>query len=121
MVKELTDSNYADFIVATDDVVLIDFYSALCGPCQELMPHMEAMAAHYADKPVTIARVDVTQNPKLAQKYMVNSVPLVCLVDREKKIVFAEMGAKDRSVYVSQIEKLIGVKKSFLSWFLSER
>ncbi len=113
MLKELTDTNYVDFIESTDDIVLIDFYSPMCGPCQELMPHMEAMATHYADKPVTIARVDVTRNPKLAQKYMVSSVPLVCLVDREKKIVFAEMGARDRGTYVSQIEKLIAPKKSF--------
>lgn len=115
MVKELTDGNYVDFIESTEDVVLIDFYSPLCGPCRELMPHMEAMAEHYADKPVTIARVDVTCNPKLAQKYMVSSVPLVCLVDREKKIVFAEMGARDRVTYISQIEKLIGAKQSFFS------
>lgn len=113
MVKELTDANYVDFIESTEDVVLIDFYAPLCGPCQALMPHMEALAGHYEDKPVTIARVDVTRNPKLTKKYMVSSVPLVCLVDREKKIVFAEMGMRDRGVYVSQIEKLIGAKRSF--------
>ena len=113
MLREITDETYVQFIENTDTPVLLDFYSPTCGPCQALMGMMEQIAAFYSNETIAFARIDVSRNPKLAKKYQIRSVPLVCIVDTNKKIAFAEEGLRDRNTYVAAIDKLLSPKRSF--------
>ncbi|TQR21944.1 hypothetical protein C9J85_19490 [Haloferax sp. wsp5] len=64
-----------------DDVVLVDFYADWCGPCKQLEPAVERIAAGTA---ATVAKVDIDANQQLAAKYGVRSVPtLLLFVDGE--------------------------------------
>lgn len=58
--------------------VLIDFSAAWCGPCRSLAPVIEQLADDYADR-ATVATVDVDDNPQLAAKFGIRSVPTVVL------------------------------------------
>jgi thioredoxin-like negative regulator of GroEL len=80
-ILELTDSNYVSFIENNNSVVFIDFYSDTCAPCQTLLTYLPSLAQHYEAKEVVIAKVNVALNPKLANKFMVKSVPLVLPFD----------------------------------------
>jgi thioredoxin 1 len=59
-----------------DGVVLVDFYADWCGPCKQLEPIVEQLAA---DTEATVAKVDIDANQQLAAQYGVRSVPTLLL------------------------------------------
>jgi len=65
-----------DDLVASDDVVLVDFYADWCGPCKMLEPVVERLAEETA---ATVAKVDVDANQQLASEYGVRGVPTLVL------------------------------------------
>jgi len=119
MVIELTDKNYEQLIVKTDQPIFIDFYSPSCGPCQILMGYLPKIAEYAADKNVSIFKCNVANNPKIANKYQIRSVPFTLVVTTDKKIDYVESGVKDIGYYIGLIDKFNPNKKSFLSKILS--
>lgn len=119
-IQELTDLNYNDFINTTNSCVFIDFFSENCPPCQSLLTLLPHLREQYKNENVVIAKVNVAQNPKLAAKYMVRSVPLTVVVGEDKMVKKAEIGLKDLGTYSSMIDLALGKKKSFFSKFFGE-
>lgn len=108
MILELTDENYTEFISGTDKPVFIDFYSPTCGPCQEVLARLPHLANYFGDEAV-IAKVDVTQNPKLASKYEIRSVPFCVSIGAKEKVVKDyELGAASVDRYVGMVKKAQG-------------
>ncbi len=86
--------NEEDFIEATQDRVIVDFHTQWCAPCKQLAPVLEEMD-------VPVVKVDVDENPDLAQEYGVMSLPtLAAFEDGEE--VDRIVGTAQRS----QIKKL---------------
>ena len=113
MVIEIDDNNYSEFIESIDKVVFIDFYSPSCGPCLELLPLLDRLDKYYEDKGAVIAKVNVAQNPKLAQKYKIAGVPFCVVVGRDKMVKEVEMGMAHPDMYYALIDKALGSHKSF--------
>lgn len=107
-ILELTDAKYTTFIEEIDGVVFIDFYSPTCGPCQTLLTFLPKLEEHYQDEAVVIAKVNVTQNPKLAKKFMVQSVPLSVVIGKDKMVKRAEIGLLNIDAYIKMIDKALG-------------
>lgn len=105
---ELLTVNESDFdqvVLAADRPVLVDFQAAWCAPCRAIAPVIETLAIDYADR-LTVATVDVDENPGLAQRYSVRSVPTVMLVaDGEVQRVF--VGARSPREYRDGIDALV--------------
>jgi len=114
-ILELTDSNYSDFIQETSSALFIDFYSPSCGPCQTLMTYLPQIVENYKDDKVTIAKVDISTNPKLAKKFMVKSVPLCIIIGDDKMVKSAEIGLRGINNYFKMIDKELGKSKGFFS------
>jgi thioredoxin 1 len=112
MVLELTDDNYTQTVETTDTPIFIDFYSPSCAPCRELLPLLPKLAEHFGDD-VLIARVDVTQNPKLAAKYEIRSVPFCVAIGSDKMVKDYELGLAGAERYIAMIKKAEG--KGFFS------
>ena len=106
-VVELSDTNYSSFIEETKSVVFIDFYSPTCGPCQTLLTFLPKLQEHYQDTDVVIAKINVTKNPKLAKKFMVQSVPLSVVIGRDKMVKRAEVGLLNIDGYIKMIDKAL--------------
>jgi thioredoxin-like negative regulator of GroEL len=108
MVIELNDGNYSELVEHSDKAIFIDFYSPMCGPCQEVLaglPHLE----NYFKEEVIIAKVDVTQNPKLAKKYQIQSVPFcVSIGAKDKMVKDYELGAASVERYIRMVKKAQG-------------
>ncbi len=114
-VLELTDLKYSSFVEKSDNVIFIDFYSDTCPPCQTLLSYLPNIAEHYADENVQICKVNVAKNPKLANKFMVQSVPLTVVIGRDKMVKKAQIGLQSIESYTKMIDKELGKKIGFFS------
>ncbi|MEX1308422.1 MAG: thioredoxin [Eubacteriales bacterium] len=101
MAVNLTKSTF-DSTVGSDTPVLIDFWAAWCGPCRMLTPTMEELNEEYAGKAV-IAKVNVDEEPELAQRYGVMSIPTVFLM-KNGQIVDSSIGVRPKSYYTKVLD-----------------
>ncbi len=75
------------FIAANKDgkgVVVVDFHAEWCGPCKRLAPELEALVKANPGK-LAVLKVDVDQNPELAQRFKVSSIPVVIKMEGGKE------------------------------------
>ena len=86
MVKHVTSEELEELIKG-DKPVVCDFWATWCGPCQMQAPILEELAKERDD--VIIAKVDVDQNPNLAQKYRVMSIPMLAVFKNGQPVVSA--------------------------------
>ena len=77
-VIELNDSNFDDEVVKSDKPVLVDFWAEWCGPCKQVSPILEEIASD-ADFKITIAKVNIDENPRTPTNYGVRSIPTLML------------------------------------------
>ncbi len=77
IVVNQADFNQSVLEASTQTPILVDFYATWCGPCQLLKPLLEKLCQEYD---FTLAKVDIDQNPELAQRYGVSGVPDVRVV-----------------------------------------
>ena len=78
----ITKENFESEVLKADIPVLVDFWAAWCGPCKMLMPIIEELAGEVTG--VKICKVNVDEEPELAAKYKVMTIPtLVVIKDGE--------------------------------------
>src|SRR5690242_13453087 len=90
-IAHVTDSTFAEEVVASDVPVLVDFWAEWCGPCKMVAPILEEISAENAGK-IRVAKVDVDANPQLTRRYDVMSIPTLVLFkdgEPERRIVGA--------------------------------
>lgn len=97
---ELNDSNFAEAIKG-DKPILVDFWAEWCGPCKMIGPVVEELAGEYEGKAV-VAKVNVDENPEVAGKYGIRSIPTL-LVFKGGQIVDKQVGAVPKSVLAQKL------------------
>lgn len=83
MALEITDQNI-NGVLETNDLVVIDFWAAWCGPCRMLGPIIDELSTENAD--VVIGKLDVTTNQETAQDYGVTSIPSIIFIKNGKEV-----------------------------------
>lgn len=102
-----TDANFNEEVLKSTVPVFVDFWAVWCGPCQMMSPIVEEMAKTYEGKNIKIGKCNVDENPEIAGKYNIMSIPSF-LVFKNGEAVDQVVGGVQKEKLVAMIEKQIG-------------
>jgi thioredoxin 1 len=101
----VSESDFERLVLRSPQPAVVDFSAVWCGPCRSIAPVIEGLAGEYSDR-VTVATVDIDDNPRLAAQYGVRSVPTVMLFEGGdvKRVL---VGARSAQEYRAGIDELL--------------
>jgi len=92
--KTVTDNSFQADVLESDRPVLVDFWAEWCGPCKMIAPALEEIASALGEK-VTIAKINIDENPDTPGKYGVRGIPTMLLF-KNGEAVAQKVGAAPR-------------------------
>ncbi len=100
MIIEVTNNNYNEYVEDNKDIVILEFGAKNCGPCKILNSVLEDIEEK--NDHITIGKVDIEDNPNIAIKFGVMSVPYMVIL-KQNKVIQKIVGLKDKEF----VEKII--------------
>ena len=82
---KITVDNFEQEVIQSEQPVLVDFWAAWCGPCRMLAPAVAQIAAECEGK-IKVGKVNVDEEPELAQRFGIMSIPTVLAFKDGKKV-----------------------------------
>jgi thioredoxin 1 len=104
-VTTLTNATFDEEIAAAAEPVLVDFWAEWCGPCKTIAPVLDEIADENAGK-LRIAKLNVDENPEIAQRFGVMSIPTM-IVFRDGEPAKRMVGAKGKSQLLQELSEFL--------------
>lgn len=102
MVQHFTSETF-EKAIAGDQVVLVDFWAPWCGPCRMIAPVIEEIAGEFDGRAV-VGKIDVDEEPGLAQRFGVMSIPTL-IVLKGGKVAEQAVGARGKADVAAMISR----------------
>lgn len=99
----VTDASFEADVLKSDTPVVVDFWAEWCGPCKQIGPSLEQIAAEMGEK-VKIAKINIDDNPGAPSKYGVRGIPTLMLF-KNGQVASVKVGAAPKSVITNWIEE----------------
>ena len=102
---QLTDATFDETIRGAASPVLVDFWAEWCGPCKMIAPILDEIATEQAGK-ITIAKLNIDDNPDAARRFDVMSIPTLILFqdgEPKKKLI----GAKGKGQLLEELSEFL--------------
>ena len=103
----LTENNFRNEVLESSKPVLVDFWASWCGPCHIIAPAIEELASDY-DGQATVGKLNVDEQPSIAQQYGIRSIPSV-LFFQDGKVVDQVVGAVPKKALAEKLNRLVTV------------
>lgn len=104
-IKVVTDATFEQEVLRNDKPVLVDFWATWCGPCRMVAPVVEQIASEYSEK-LQVAKLDVDQNPDVAMKYGIMSIPTL-MIFRDGKIAQRMVGYMPKETMKKYVDSVV--------------
>ena len=101
---ELNDSNFEQEVIKSDRPVLVDFWAPWCGPCQMMGDIIDELAKEVEGK-AKVFKINVDDNPALAEKYSVMSIPAIKIF-KGGQVVKEFIGVQSKMILKNELEKI---------------
>jgi thioredoxin len=101
----VTDAGFSADVLGANRPVLVDCWAAWCGPCRMIAPVMDQLAAESRGKYV-VAKLNVDENPRVAQEYQVSSIPTMLLF-KGGRLVDRIVGLQPKQALAARLSQLV--------------
>jgi thioredoxin 1 len=102
-ILQVSDDEFDEQVLKSATPVLVDFWAAWCGPCKMIAPILEEISTEYAGK-LTIAKVDIDENPGTPARYGVRGIPTLILF-KDGEVHATKVGALAKSQLAAFIDQ----------------
>ena len=105
-VLNISDHDFEEKVLKDKNIVLCDFWAEWCGPCKQISPILEELSEELQENKITIAKVNIDDNPETPSKFGIMSIPTLLLF-KEGKLVSTQVGLQQKKDLKSWIETYI--------------
>jgi thioredoxin 1 len=105
MPKQVTDQSFDADVLKSSSPVLVDFWAEWCGPCKQVAPALEDLAVEMAEK-VTVAKLNIDENPMTPSKYGVRGIPTLILF-KDGQVAATKIGALPKAKLFDWVESVL--------------
>ena len=102
---KVSDQSFDTDVIGASEPVLVDYWAEWCGPCKQIAPALEEIASEM-DGRVTVAKLNIDENPQTPQKYGVRGIPTLMLF-KDGQVAATKVGALPKGKLVDWLESVI--------------